>query len=65
MNITRKLIAAALVTATVVGGANSIAGASRSNREADIKVWVPRQGDVAGVDRWRPIAAWRCPTGRR
>lgn len=49
MNFTRKLIAAALVTATAVGGANSIAGASRTNREADIKIWVPRQGDVAGL----------------
>ena len=49
MNITHKLIAATLVTATVVGGATSIAGASRSNREAEIKVWVPREGDVAGI----------------
>ena len=49
MNFTRKLIAAALVTATAVGGANSIAGASRTIREADIKIWVPRQGDVAGL----------------
>ena len=49
MNITHRLIAATLVTATVVGGATSIAGASRSNREAEIKVWVPREGDVAGI----------------
>jgi hypothetical protein len=49
MNITRKLIAGALVTATVVGGGASIAGAKGSNREADIKIWVPRSGDVAGV----------------
>ena len=32
-----------------MGGANSIAGASRSDREAQIRVWVPRSGDVAGV----------------
>jgi len=50
MNVTSKLFAAALVTATAVGGgAHSIAGASRSDREAEIKVWVPREGDVAGV----------------
>lgn len=49
MNVTRKLIAAALATATAVGGANSIAGAKDSNREAEIRVWVPRSGDVAGV----------------
>jgi hypothetical protein len=49
MNISRKLIAGALITASVVGGAASIAGAKGSNREADIKVWVPRSGDVAGV----------------
>lgn len=49
MNITRKLIAAAVVSATTIGGANSIAGASRSDREAEIRVWVPRSGDVAGV----------------
>lgn len=49
MNITRKLIAGALVTATAVSGANSIAGAIRSDREAEITVWVPRSGDVAGV----------------
>ena len=49
MNITRKLIAGALITASAVGGASSIAGARGSNREAEIKVWVPRSGDVAGV----------------
>jgi hypothetical protein len=49
MNITRKLIAGAMVTASAVGGVHSIAGASRSDREAEIKVWVPRSGDVAGV----------------
>ena len=49
MNMTRKLIASALVTATAVGGAHSIVGASRSDREAEIRVWVPRSGDVAGV----------------
>jgi hypothetical protein len=49
MNITRKLIAGALVTATALGGAHSVAGARSSNREAEIKVWVPREGDVAGV----------------
>ena len=49
MNITRKLIAGALITASAVGGASSMAGARSSNREAEIKVWVPRSGDVAGV----------------
>jgi hypothetical protein len=49
MNITRKLIAGALITATALGGAYSMAGARGSNREAEIKVWVPRSGDVAGV----------------
>ena len=49
MNITRKLIAGALVTTTAMGGANSIGGASRSDREAQIRVWVPRSSDVAGV----------------
>ena len=49
MNITRKLIASTLVTATAIGGAHSMARANDSDREAEIRVWVPRSGDVAGV----------------
>ena len=49
MNITRKLIAGAMVTATAIGGAHSMVRASDSDREAEIRVWVPRSGDVAGV----------------
>jgi len=50
MNITRTLIAGAIVAATAVGGGGaSMARASGSDREAEIKVWVPRSGDVAGV----------------
>ena len=49
MNTTRKLMAGAMVAAAFVGPATSIARASGSDREAEIKVWVPRSGDVAGV----------------
>jgi len=50
MNMTRTLIAGAIVAATAVGGGGaSMARASGSDREAEIKVWVPRSGDVAGV----------------
>ena len=49
MNITRKLIAAAVVTATAMGGVHSMVRADGSDREAKIRVWVPRSGDVAGV----------------
>ena len=49
MNITRKLIAGAMVAATAIGGGTTMARASDSDREAEIKVWVPRSGDVAGV----------------
>ena len=49
MNITRKLIAGAVLSATAVGGAHTVVRASDSDREAEIRVWVPRSGDVAGV----------------
>src|SRR3954469_14808164 len=49
MNTTRKLIAGAIVAAAAIGGGTSMARASGSDREAEIKVWVPRSGDVAGV----------------
>jgi hypothetical protein len=49
MNTIGKLIAGAIVAAAGIGGGTSMARASGSDREAEIKVWVPRSGDVAGV----------------